>query len=243
MKAIRILIPLGLAILAGLLNLMAFRGGAAPIEVVTASQDLPADTVLHGDQLQSTPLRADPDVIGRSVVRYADRGAALLGRKIKRSVKAGELIFFEDVRQEGGEGLRQNLRPGEVALLVSLERIPYSPNLLNIGTEVGFVLGDPSQVGSAPAGQGKDPTPVDPKAQRILGPFRIVSVGDSTEPREAQPSGQVEERKVISVAIQPNKDGLLGERDTSLVNALKVTEGKQSVVAVVVYAPGTRPSP
>src|SRR5438552_841396 len=129
MKSVRILIPIGLAVAAGALYFLALSRTGPALELVVAKEEIKPGTLLMDDLFDRVAVWADRNIIWKSAVPYEHRGVALLGRRIRREVKPGEVIFFVDVREEAS-GMTLPLRPGEVALLVPLDHVHYPANLV-----------------------------------------------------------------------------------------------------------------
>jgi hypothetical protein len=253
MNPVRILVPTGLAVVAGVLYFLSLSGTAPGIDLVIAREDIKPGTLLTDDLLDHVAVRADRNIIGKSAVPHEHRGVALLGRTAHREVKAGELLFFVDV-QEATPGTGLSLRPGEVALLVSLDHAHYPANLVRPGNQVGFVLGSaetspappfPGSTLAADLSQTWTAETSKPGGSLdtggLVGPFRVVSVGDRTDPRELQSFGHSEEARLLSVAVKPNAEGELDGQTNRLVKALQKSANSsgERVVAMVLYGPGT----
>src|SRR5579859_2593944 len=97
MKILRVVLPIVLGIVAGMLNLMVLRGSSAPLELAVINTDVKADTELTEDMVKAIPVRADKELL-KSAVPYAERGL-LLGRRVTRPLSAGEALMYADVHR------------------------------------------------------------------------------------------------------------------------------------------------
>src|SRR5262249_2339584 len=139
---------------------------------VVLHEDAAAGTELTATMLGKVSVRADRALF-RTAVPYSERGL-LLNRRLNRALKAGEGVCFADVRNEGGEDVRANLRPGEASLTVAVRQGGMAPGI-RAGDQVGFLLG-PGEAAPRPTGT----TGVE--SGRLVGPFRVLGVGALSDP-------------------------------------------------------------
>jgi hypothetical protein len=162
MNIYRIAIPAALGLFAALANFMALRSASASVEIVVTSADLQPGDVVTPEHLTRTRVQAKgPFEV--AAVRFADHGV-LLGRKVNRSLKKGEVLFYRDVEDEA-ERIRSNLRRDEITRTVEAPAAIIAPGL-RVGDEVVFVFED-----TRPAAKGAENT-----GTRLLGPYRLVGL-------------------------------------------------------------------
>jgi hypothetical protein len=193
MNYVRILIPVGLGLAAAFLNFYLVWSMVAPVELVVAKEDIKAGNELNAEMLDKVSVHADPKLF-RSVVPYAERGAALLQLRAKRELSRGEVILFDDVWRKGA---RPELRPGEKALTVSVRR-NRTPSNLRVNDWIEFRVYD-ELPRSGPLLDGRDKGP-SPKSIPPFGPFRVVGLDDD-ESLETQSARSTERVRKITVAI------------------------------------------
>jgi len=221
MNALRIVIPLTLGLIAGVINFYAVRGTSPPIDLVAVKEDTKAGTEIRGpDMLVKVRVRADAPDILKSAVPWADRGV-LLNRKLNRPMAAGEVILFADVQPEGVEDVASQLRPGEVSFTFPVRASRIAPGL-RPGDTVAVVV-DASEGG-------------DEKGLRRVVPVRLLAVGE----REAVRGMTGEEMRKVTVAVAVNARRDLSPEGVTLDTALTPTEGDRRgrILAVEFYRPG-----
>jgi hypothetical protein len=219
--SLRVLIPLGLGLAAGLLNFIALRSATAPLYVVVVRDNVKVGTELTDRMLDRLSVRADRELV-KSAVPYEERGL-VVGRRVNRPMQAGEIVFFSDVRIYGGEEIRDNLRPGEVSLTMIAKHSRIAPGL-RIGDEVSIVVAE--RPGTASAGA---------IVSRVVGPFRLVGFGEHADPYLGGP-GRLEPVRKVVVAAPVGRGGLLDSHANALERAAQ--SGDDGILAVEFYRLG-----
>ena len=220
MNSVRLLVPLGLAVLAGGINFVVLRKSAATLDLVVVKEKVKAGTPLTEDMLGKLPLRADPAVF-KSAVPYADRGV-LLGRQLTRDLAEGEAVLFADVRAELDD-IRPRLRAGESSLTLTMRAGRLAAGI-RPGDEVMFLVGSPR--GSSESAS---------KGARLLGPFRVLALADRAE-RSSVSSGSPDEPRKLIVAVQFGADGRLDDKGQQLEEAAR--GNAPAIQAVEFFRPG-----
>ncbi len=231
MKMLRIILPIVLGVLAGALNFMVLRGSTAPLELTVIKSDVKADTELTEEMLDRLPVRAEKDVF-KSAVPYAERGL-LLGRRVLRPLAAGEVVLYADVQNLEEENIRLFLKPGESTLTMPVKPARIAPGLRR-GDEVGILVAKAAS-GAKPATLGA-PAPM---SRRILGPFRLLSLGAPVDPYRAIGLG---ESRMVMVAVTRTPDGQLDPKVAALDEAIAagVAPGsgpESGILAIEYYQP------
>lgn len=232
---IRVLLPVGLGLLAGLLNFAAIHHKVAPETFVTVSRDIQfGEPLAEGESdLQQLTLSGDVDLLKTSAVLWKDR-YILLKKRAPRKLRKGDLLLFQDALQS------TELEPGdgEVSLPVSIERIPNVPRLLLVGEEIGFLVARPR---SAPTSSSALPITSEPDVDpEYVGPFRLLSVGDRlsrTQSDEVQPDGSSPDSGVIHIGIRLNEgSNELEDSSRRLVAAQAANVyGRSGILAIVMH--------
>jgi hypothetical protein len=208
MNGYRILIPLGLGLVAALANFLAVRSKTAAIEIVAVTRDVKAGHELTDADLVAVAVRAD-SAIEVSAVRY-DRRGELLGRKVNRALRAREVLFATDTVRRVGDDVQTNLRPGEVTRTLLVKAGCVAPNL-QVGDQVGLLLR-----GGALSTGGSD--------LRLVGPYRLVGVSEK----------DVQEQRTVVLAL-PVTAGQLGPDARPLDQLGRGYDGRSDNVAAVEY--------
>ncbi len=157
--SIKLLVPIGLGLLAAAINWGTLYSGTRPVNFVQVSKPLRVGDIFRGDVLASVALPATYSKLDRTAVLWEDRGI-LSGQIVQRDLEPGDIVFLRDTSIDGAQ-LR--LREGETAFLVSLHGVNPSPALLRVEHLVRFRI---------PAVE-EHPQP------EWVGPFRLVSVGST----------------------------------------------------------------
>ncbi|MBL9085305.1 MAG: hypothetical protein JNK76_26110 [Planctomycetales bacterium] len=172
----KLLIPLGLGALAFVLNWLAVQPQLGR-EFVTVNEDVAVDKPLDESQLTSFKIvGADFDRMKQTLVPWEER-AAILNLPIRRELRNGDFVFWQDVRYLSADFLAG---PDEMPLHVSLEGVDYEPSLLKVGNLLSLIV--PANEAPKPV-DPSDPAnvPVDLNMRfEEIGPFRILSVGART---------------------------------------------------------------
>ena len=173
--SLRLLIPLGLAILAATVNYMAMSALTRPITFVQVTQDLKYGE--HFSEANLTPLEVPAafENLGNSAVPWREHGI-LDGQPAMRNFTRGDIVFWRDSPRAG---LSVEVKPEEEDVLpLSLQQVEVVAPLLRVGSRVLFRF-------------SKD----DPKGGPVwVGPFTIVSVGNRLT-NEKDPDGRSQEHQ------------------------------------------------
>lgn len=212
MNALRIVIPLALGLIAGLMNYFVVRGMAVPLTLVVVKQDVKEDTVLKPEMLGTIEVRADSPAIFKSAVPASERGA-VLDRRVNRALAAGEVLLFHDVRTNAPHDLRTMLREGEdISGTIPVPAARVAPGLQS-GDFVSFVVA--TIKGDDDFGDGN-----------VVGPFRLLWVGER--------SG--DSRQVVVAIPKGTSGGTLSTVGRDLIAAAGGGAERRSRVLAVEYA-------
>jgi len=170
-------------------------------------------------------VRADKEIF-KSAVPYSERGL-LLGRRVTRPMSAGEVLLYADVHNLDEENIRLYLKPGETTLTIPVKSSRVAPSLRR-GDSVGVLVSvrpapDPAKPSLKP------PAPV----TRMLGPFRLISLGAPVDPYRGAIVGDT---RLLLVAIKPGSNGQLDPSVATLQEAIAAgASGNDSGVLGVEY--------
>jgi hypothetical protein len=197
----KLLLPVGLGLAAFAINMMGFgsNAGPAPVKLAAAATDIKEGEIVTAKMVDSVSAPGG-SAVAKSAVPYAERGVVVIGQAARRKITKGEMLLFDDFRLQSTELQDSALAPGEVEVHLSLENIKCPSNLLQPNAQIGFVV-----VNRAPV-EGLEGMLKSNKPPRILGPFRVVSVGGKTSSldRESSHGGQP---LTIGVAVKPGPTG------------------------------------
>jgi hypothetical protein len=229
----KLAIPIGLGVLAALLNYMGRSAETAPVSYVRLNQDLDLGVEFKEEFLERVDLPKNLGTLEQSAIPYKDR-AVLYQRPNPRKLKKGDILLWRDATPPD-PGLA--LREGEVALHLSLEGLSASlPAIIKIGDEIGFYL--PKQVTTA-SPKDKEPASSQPSMEYV-GPFRVLSIGKRVASDTPEKSGGfvVDERE-ITLAIKPKAGA--GQPDVNTTRLLlarlsRQESGSQAAVVIIPHA-------
>ncbi len=218
---------LGLA--AALLNWSYLERRSLEIEAVSFLAVADTARIRPGDTFQESQLvRVDIPrrQVGRledSAVMFADRHT-VIGMKAVRSYEGGEIILRQDLKTPPPE---LTLLENERVMWIPVDASTFVPSLVAPGDFVSFIvpklvdLGDPQLTGT-PEGT------VVSKEHEIVGPFRIVSLGNrlgSAEVFRAAGLSNAQDN-VIGIGVRMERDEL-EPRAQKLFDRLRQTNFRQ----------------
>lgn len=222
---INLVLPIGLAFVAGVMNFAVLSRTTAMQSYIEVTNDMKTGDTFKMPLLKQAKVAAKVP----GAVPWEERNV-LATLRAPRAIQAGDWIMLSDIAPQDDNGIR--LEKNEVALNVSLEGIVIEPKLLKIGQPIGFVIRQGEQENANPNGQSRNKS----EEYRIVGPFRLVTLGefavDETEPEE----DQLRPPKTISVAV-PSSDGK--DLDTEAQRLSQAIE-QTRITAIVLY-PSERP--
>jgi len=229
----KLLLPAGLGLAAFVMNFLGAGGdrGPAAIQLTAAATEIKAGEPITEQMLESVSAPGSSNV-SKSAVPFAERGVLLVGQVAKRTIPKGEMLLFDDVRAEAPELQEASLSAGEAGVQVPLDNIKCPPGLLQLNAQVGFVVVDrPPPSGSEALATYKT------KAPKILGPFRVVSVGGKANALCRDTQDQNNPPSTVGVAVKPGPDGKLEGKDAEFLQLLSHTPGQEGngIAAIVLF--------
>lgn len=229
----KLILPIGLGLAAFAMSMFGGGGneGPAPVKLTAAAVDIKEGEIVTNQMVEAVSAPGG-SAMGKSAVPFAERGVVVIGQIARRKIAKGELLLFDDFRLETPELQESALAEGEVAVQVPLENIKCPSGLLQINAQIGFVVVNREP----PAGlEGL----IKPSNQppRILGPFRVVSVGGKTNASGRDPIGNIAPQ-TVGVAIKPGANGKLEGIAAEFFQILghTATQGGSEITAIVLYA-------
>lgn len=224
-----LLIPLGVGTLAFVLNWMAVQPQLGR-DFVTVNEDAPLDKPL--DESQLTPFKivgSDFDTLRKTLVPWEER-AAVLGLPVRRDLRNGDFVFWQDVRYLSADFLPG---PDEIALHVSLEGVDYEPSLLKVGNQIGLVVPLTAQQSEASlSNPATVPVELSSRFEEV-GPFRILSVGGRTLEQPGETEQEDRDRgntNFVTLAVKLDP-GMAPTSDTTPTTARPVPEAARKLLA------------
>ena len=159
---IKLLIPIGLGLLAGFLNWLSVSNRTRPVAYTTVNKPIRAGETIATDDLKPLPIPADiGEPLKDTAVPFSEKGT-LSNQVALRDLEVGDILFWRDTPIKGPQiDWRKSDRS---AVVVDLGRAAVPP--LKTGDSVDFYL---------PLHGGEPGTAVGQRGW--VGPFRLVTVG------------------------------------------------------------------
>jgi hypothetical protein len=214
MNSYRVLIPVALGLLAGVLNFLAVRGATAPLEIIAVSRPINFGEVLELKDLEKLAIRADDKLLSNAVPW--SKCGDVVGRRVNRTLKEKEILFFRDALGELGEDISANLEPGYRSQMVVVKTTRIVPGL-RVGETVVFVI---KSADASPPGKLVSPARV--------GPFKVIGL---TEDPDGPTTGPDRQSKVV-VAVP--KEATTAKEGTTLKEAQQL-EAADQVLGVEIF--------
>jgi hypothetical protein len=206
MKGVQgILLSLGLGLAGAVCNWMylerlAGREARVSFIAIKADQQINVGDILREDHL----VRID---IPRSAAGNLDQVAPhwsdlklVVGWPSNRSYRGGELVLEQDIRTPGAKDLNEKIGKNEVAIWIPIDLRTFNSARVNPDDEVSFIL--PRAGGGLVGAPGGEETPTVASANsEIVGPFRILEIGNRTGRPEVQRASGVRQTIDSSITI------------------------------------------
>jgi len=152
----KLLIPLGLGILAAFVNYLILSSSTAKLDFVTVDKDVPRDSPIDLANLKKLSVPREFEGLRQTMVPWSERGV-LSGKRVRRSIKPNDPVFYADTDFEGDW---LDLKDGEKLFPVNIGELEFDPTLLRIGNNIQFRVSN-----------YKEAEP------EWIGPYRVVAVG------------------------------------------------------------------
>ncbi len=150
----------------------------------------------------------------------------VVGTPASRSYLPGELILRQDLRTLPQRDIKKLLRDNERVMWIPVDTRSFVPALVAAGDLVSFVVPNYGGVFPQPAA-GEAPNAA-PGPSEILGPFRILALGDRLGTYDVQKASgaAVVQENVMAVAVKVDK-GALDPLGQKLSDILRITNFQQ----------------
>lgn len=108
----------------------------------------------------------------------------VIGWPSSRSYRGGELVLQQDIRTPAAKDLNEKIGKNEVALWIPVDMRTFNSSRVNPDDEVSFLL--PRTGGPVMASAEEGAAPQVASNNEIVGPFRILEIGNRTGRPEVQ---------------------------------------------------------
>ena len=241
MKGVQgILLSIGLGLAGAVCNWMYLErlaGKEAKVSFIAIRTDL-SKPVNAGDILLEEHLvrinipRSAVGNLEQVAPRYEEM-KLIVGFPTTRSFQGGELVLGQDIRTPATKDLNEKLGVNEVALWIPVDANTFNSSRVNPDDEISFIL---PRVGGAiamPGGGEGGGTPTVASSSEIVGPFRILEIGNRTGRPEVQrqSAGRQDNSRSITIVAKMEKGHLDAktERVTEYMRSTK-SQGLQVIV-------------
>ena len=188
MKGIQgLLLSLGLGLGGAVCNwlyLERLAGKEARVSFIAIKSDIQVNIgdILRKDQLVRIDIpRSAVGNLDQVSPRWSDL-STVVGLPSTRSYRGGEIVLQQDIRTPGSKDLNEKIGKSEVAIWIPVDTRTFNSSRVNPDDEVSFIL--PRIAGAAEGAEGASPQIV--SNSEIVGPFRILEIGNRTGRPEVQ---------------------------------------------------------
>lgn len=237
MKGVQgLLLSLGLGLAGAVCNwlyLERLAGKEARVSFIAIRADVQINIgdTLREDQLVKIDIpRSAVGNLEQVAPRWSDL-KLVVGWPSTRSYRGGELVLQQDIRTPGAKDLNEKLGKNEVALWIPVDMRTFNSSRVNPDDEVSFIL--PRVALEAPAQPDENASARVNSSNEIVGPFRILEIGNRTgrpEVQRASGARQVSEGSITIVArLESGHLDAKSERVTDFMRATK-SQGLQVIL-------------
>jgi Flp pilus assembly protein CpaB len=206
MKGVQgILLSIGLGLAGAVCNWMylerlAGREARVSFIGVRADAQINVGETLREDQL--VPINIPKSAVG-NLEQVAPQWKDLplvKGMPSARSFRGGELVMQQDIRTPGAKDLNEKIGKNEVALWIPIDMRTFNSARVNPDDEVSFLLPRLGGPGMA-TDETQNQSPSIASSSDIVGPFRILEIGNRTGRPEVQRASGVRQTTDSSITI------------------------------------------
>jgi hypothetical protein len=153
-----------------------------------------------------------------------DMLSTIVGTRARKAYAPSELFLNRDVTTPPDTDIRNQLGDNESLFWVPVDSRTTVTSLLNAGNIVSFIV--PRKGGPTPL--GATPNPAAAQMTEIIGPFRIVSLGNRQGSAEAMRAAGIApmQESTVGIAVKIVK-GQIDENSQKLADALRMSNNQQ----------------
>jgi hypothetical protein len=233
-----IMIAVGLGVVGAFCNWFYLNEKARDLDLVTFIAVNSNVRINAGDKFDEShfmPVPIPQEAVGnldKVAYLWSVRGT-LEGMRATKSYVPGEIILQQDMRTLPPTSVQELLGEDEVEIGIPVDTRSFVPSLVNPGDLVSFIVptGAVAPV-PVPAGDGTIPPPAaSPAGTEIIGPYRVVSMGNRLASPEVMRAGGVSasQENIMGVAVKFS-DGKFEEKGRRLSEVLRMSNFQQAQV-------------
>lgn len=223
-----IIIAVALAITGGVCNWLYIQKQAESYRRVGFVK-VRADHIRIGDQFKPDDfeeVKFPEAFLGKLetvAVRWSDVDS-VIGQRATREYVLDQLVLHEDLKTPPARPLNELLGKDEREMTLPIDSRMFNPAHVNPGDEVSFWF---PRVERGPEAVGSAENPVPTNQEEIIGPFRLLAVGNRRGSREVQKASGQRAGSESSIGISfTMKDGQPETRAIRLKQLFAMTNGK-----------------
>ena len=194
---------------------------------VAETKEINAGHQFTKEDLMSVPIpKRNVGNLERSAVKW-EMLSTVVGTRARKTYAPSEMIMHRDLTTPPDNDIRTQLADNENLVWVPVDSRTTVPSLLNAGNMVSFIVPRGNRAGG-PTPVGAQPAAGTPQLTEIIGPFRIVSLGNRQGSAEAMKAAGVApmQENVVGIAVKVVKDQL-DEKSQKLADSLRTSGNQQ----------------
>jgi len=237
-----LLLALGLGLAGALCNWfylerLAGRQARVGFIGIKAGTTLNAGDVIRSEHLLQVDLPKTAVVGLDEVAPLWTVRSTVIGQRTNRSYRGGEIVLQQDLQTIGVKSLNEKLGPNEVALWLPVDPRTFNPSRVNPEDEVSFVVPQLPGSASSPTPIGSS-VPAGSTQNEIIGPFRILEIGNRTGRPEVQRTSGLRPGSEASITIVATLNA--GKLDPKVERILEIMRTTRSQGLQVLLHPRQR---
>ena len=244
MKGVQgILLSIGLGLAGAICNWMylerlAGKEARVSFIAIKADQQINIGDILRDDHLVKIDIpRSSVGNLEQVAPRWGDL-KLVVGWPSTRSYRGGELVLHQDIRTPGSKDLNEKLGKSEVALWIPVDMRTFNSARVNPDDEVSFILPRTGGPTMAPGAGDEVAAPNAFANSDIVGPFRILEIGNRTGRPEVQRASGARQTVDSSITIVAKLEN--GHLDSKTERVTEYMRGTKSQGLQVILHPKSR---
>jgi Flp pilus assembly protein CpaB len=225
-----IIIAVALAITGGVCNWLYIQKQAESYRRVGFVKVISSDSIRIGDQFKPDDfeeVKFPEAYLGKLetvAVRWSDVDS-VIGQRATREYVKDQLVLHEDLRTPPARPLNELLGKDEREMTLPIDSRMFNPAHVNPGDEVSFWF---PRVERGPEAVGSAENPVPTNQEEIIGPFRLLAIGNRRGSRDVQKAAghRAGSESSIGISFSMEKDGQPEPRAIRLKQLFAMTNGK-----------------
>lgn len=173
------------------------------VAYLVAGKDIKQGETIEASALKSIEL---PSLAQTTALKKGE-AAVIMQRPARRALRQGELIFADDAATVDS---RLQLAKNERGLILSIADLSLEVGLIELGSQVGFIIRDDAN-----------------NTFRPIGPYRVIAIGASKD------SWQLAAQEVDTITVAATID-TSGELDSKTLSLVRADSGSQ-IQSVMVW--------